>query len=810
MSLPMKLKRFSLSMVFLLAGALHLAAVSWGGNLGGGVEIRNPEKPGSETAEESEKGKDKESLKAAFEKKEEVGHEAGSGAAASLMQKRLDAVRKSDVNRVVEITLKGTLDREQKERILAALKDADSRTLFVLRISSSGGDVDAANKLSEALLQSPAYTVAFVLNRAQGETALVAVSCNIVIMATHARLGALATDQYGATAMTEAMRERHAGQYEKTAKENNLPAGTVAAFLDKGKTLKIPSDVTANLETWEIEGLEGRNPDAFLWVGPVAAERLGLSAAQAVGSDIRAILGFGHLTSLRDGEEVSPPDDTESEDPLQKIRLKRPRPVDSANLVKDVKRIIVLKIDGVIDMGLAPFVRRVVENSRPTDLIVLDIDTFGGRVDAAVSIRDTLLKSNSPTIAFVNPRAISAGALISLACDLIVMTPGGSMGAATPVQVAAGETKPTDEKVVSYMRKEMKSTAEAKGRRGDLAEAMVDKDVEVRGVPHVLMESISGLQKGKLLTLTTREAYALGMIDMKAENKEALFKKLGLEDIPVKKAAINWAEEIARFLTNPMVAGILLSLGMLGIFIELFTPGVGLPGAVGVACLLLFFLGHFVAGLAGWEHAILFVVGITLLVVEIFITPGFGILGTIGGLAVLASLVMALIGTKTVDFDTALILGNVTRAVGITLGSILVAGVFGFFAVRYLPETRFFNKLVLDLPGSGVGGAKRGGLYLKADSGDLDKKKDDETGPAEGAVGTARTVLRPAGKVMFDRKTFSAVAHGEFIEKGDKVEFVKKEAGRLVVRRAEKPGDTEGGVEGGSNGKKLKNHGRTA
>ena len=371
------------------------------------------------------------------------------------------------------------------------------------------------------------------------------------------------------------------------------------------------------------------------------------------------------------------------------------------------------------------------------------------------------------------------------------------MGAATPVQISGGKMKPTDEKVVSYMRKEMKSTAEAKGRRGDLAEAMVDRDVEVTGLPHVLKESISGLKKGKLLTLTTEEAIALGMADMKAESLDALFKKLEIDDVPVKKAGINWAEEIARFLTNPMVAGILLSLGMLGIMVELFTPGLGIPGAVGVACLLLFFLGHFVAGLAGWEHILLFGAGIVLLAVELFVTPGFGVLGTLGGVAILGSLIMALMGTNNVDFDTALALGYLTRAVAITVGSLLVAALLAFAAVRYLPNTSFLNKLVLQLPEK----KKSGGLYLgrdeetreDGDGGDGGAlEADDIGGLASGSKGIAFTILRPAGKVRFGKKKYSAVAHGEYIEKGDEVELVRHEANRLVVRRWE---DNDNGDE---------------
>ncbi len=769
-----------LSILFILAGALQLIALSvWGGSL---PNIHAGFFGGHRTAGPADKAGDSKGDDA------DIGHEAGSAAGVSEVEKRLEELKKRKIVRIVEVALTGALDEAKKDKIIAQLKEADSKTIFVLSLSSSSGEVAAVHELSEALRRSPANTVGFVRNRALGETALLAISCDVIVMGVRSRLGALAVDQYSAVVMGEDVRETHIEKYRAAAKDNEFPRETVAAFVDAGIKLQVKSDVVSSLESWERDGMEGRNPGSFLWVGPTAAHKLGVSAATVIGPDVRKVLGFQHLPLIRDGKKVDPVSDDDTGGLLKTIRLERVKPVDALKLVKGVKRIYVLKIDGVIDMGLAPFVKRIVGKSRPTDLLVLDVDTFGGRVDAAVAIRDSLLKSKAPTLAFVNRRAISAGALISLACDLIVMTPGGSMGAATPVQISGGETKPTDEKVVSYMRKEMKSTGEAKGRRGDIAEAMVDRDVDVKGIPHALKETISGLQKGKLLTLTTEEALALGMVDMKAETLDEIFKKLEIEDVPVKKAGINWAEEIARFLTNPMVAGILMSIGMLGILIELFTPGVGLPGAIGVACLLLFFMGHFVADLAGWEHAILFIVGLALLVVEIFITPGFGVLGTVGGLAVLASLVMAMIGTKSVDFDTALALGLVTRAVAITVGSILVAAFLGFFAVRYLPETGFFNKLVLqgDKKEKSSRKKRKRGLYMEAPEMVADSANDKATsGPEIGERGIARTVLRPAGKVKFGDKTYSATAHGEYIGKGDRVELTRKEAGRFVVRLCE-------------------------
>lgn len=179
--------------------------------------------------------------------------------------------------------------------------------------------------------------------------------------------------------------------------------------------------------------------------------------------------------------------------------------------------VTVVKIDKVIDLGLAPFIDRIASAGRPGELLVLDINTLGGRIDAAIVIRDALLHTGARTVCWVNPRAISAGALIALACDVIAVAPGATLGAATPVQIGAGgEMKPVEAKVVSYMRSEMRATALAKGRRGDIAEAMVDAEAPVAGLT----------EKGQLLTLDGNQALAWGIADVQAADESQLFHAL--------------------------------------------------------------------------------------------------------------------------------------------------------------------------------------------------------------------------------------------------------------------------------------------
>lgn len=424
------------------------------------------------------------------------------------------------------------------------------------------------------------------------------------------------------------------------------------------------------------------------------------------------------------------------------------------------RRVVLIDVHGVIDLGVAPFIVRTLGNPAGVDLVVLDIDTPGGRVDAAQMIKDALLESEVRTVAFVHPRAGSAGALISYACDVIAMSPGASMGAATPVLVGpAGRSSPAGEKMVSFFRSEMASTAKAKGRRGDIAEAMVDKDVEIEGV----------IEKGKLLTLDTEQALALGVADMTASSLDDLLSGLHMDGADIDRPGPNWAEKLARFLTHPAVSGLLMAVGILGILVEIRVPGFGAPGIVGISCLLVFFFGHMVVHLAGWEEILLFSIGAVLIAVEVFVTPGFGVLGVLGAAAVLASLVMALVG---LPLEIVLPSGAIQTALLRVLASIAAAvAAFALVAI-VLPHTRAGGLLVL-------------GARLPLGSSHAGKKTTPSGVPSSvvvGTRGTAITILRPAGKVRFGETTAMAISEGAFIDRRRSVVVVAIEGDRILVR----------------------------
>jgi membrane-bound serine protease (ClpP class) len=417
--------------------------------------------------------------------------------------------------------------------------------------------------------------------------------------------------------------------------------------------------------------------------------------------------------------------------------------------------VYVAPIEGMIDLGLAPFVQRVLNEATQEGAaaVILEINTFGGRVDAAVLIRDALLNARVPTVAFVNKRAISAGALIGLAAEKIVMANGGTIGAATPVQMGqpGAPAQPVEEKTVSYVRKEFRATAEARKRPPLIAEAMVDADVEIPGL----------IQKGKLLTLTTEEALKHKVADFRAETLESVLEQLGLAGAQARRVSPNWAEDLVRFLTNPIVSSLLMTVGMLGIFLEIRTPGFGLPGALGVASLALFFWGHWLVQLAGWEELLLVASGFVLLVLEIFVIPGFGLAGVLGIGALLAGLSLSLIGGGATWEFAAIAMGRV-------LISVLLALAASLLLLRFLPRLPFGRQLILET------GLAAGEGYASAPESD---------NRWLGKNGRTFSPLRPAGIAEIDGERVDVVSDGEFIDAGISISVTRVDGNRIVVRR---------------------------
>jgi membrane-bound serine protease (ClpP class) len=417
--------------------------------------------------------------------------------------------------------------------------------------------------------------------------------------------------------------------------------------------------------------------------------------------------------------------------------------------------VYVAPIEGIIDLGLAPFVERVLDEAIDVGAatVILEINTFGGRLDAAVLIRDALLNARVRTVAFVNKRAISAGALIALAAEKIVMADGGTIGAATPVQVGqpGSPAQPVEEKTVSFVRKEFRATAESRKRPLLIAEAMVDADVEIPGL----------IQKGKLLTLTTEEALKHKVADFRADTVEGVLERLGLARAEVRRPSPNWAENLVRFLTHPVVSSLLITIGMLGIILEILTPGFGLPGALGITSLALFFWGHWLVQLAGWEELLLVGSGLVLLVLEVFVIPGFGLAGVLGIGALIAGLSLSFVGAgATWEF--------ILKGAGRVVFSLLLALGASLVLLRFLPRLPFGRRLILE---TGLPSSQGYAAAPESDSNWFGKS------------GTALSPLRPAGIAEIENQRVDVVSDGKFIDSGAPIVVTRVDGNRIVVRR---------------------------
>lgn len=414
------------------------------------------------------------------------------------------------------------------------------------------------------------------------------------------------------------------------------------------------------------------------------------------------------------------------------------------------QKVIIAHIEEEIDLGLAPYVRRVVSEAEKenVDAIVFRINTFGGRVDAATQIKDAIISTNILTIAFINNRAISAGSLIALSCDKIVMVPGSSIGATTVVDQTGQKQA---EKYQSYMRSEMRSTAERNGRRTDIAEGMVDERIVVEGL----------VDSTKLITLTAEESIKFGIADTLVNNLSELLVAFDLKNASEIKLDQNWAEGVVRFLNNPIISSILIMIGFFGLLAEIKSPGWGVPGTAGLIALTLFFGSSYILELASIIEILMFMLGVGLILLEIFVIPGFGLAGISGIILVFVSLFLSLIGSDPfIDFDM------ISTAIIQLSASLVAALVFIFILARYLPKTTVFRKFVLS-----------------------DAEKSDEgfsshsiTQDLVGQEGVALTTLRPSGTAEFNGKRVDVVTESEYVEKGKKIKVIAVEGIRVVVR----------------------------
>lgn len=412
-------------------------------------------------------------------------------------------------------------------------------------------------------------------------------------------------------------------------------------------------------------------------------------------------------------------------------------------------------------------------DSLNADIFLIHMNTYGGTVLDADSIRTKILQSPIPVYVFVDNNAASAGALISIACDSIYMRPGGSIGAATVVS-QTGDAMP--DKYQSYMRSTMRATAEAKGKKAvisgndtimqwrrnpKIAEAMVDPAVFIEGI----------IDTGKVLTFTPVEAMEHGFCEGIAETVPEVIRLLGIEEYRIEEYQPSFIERIIGFLVHPVISGLLIMAIIGGIYFEMQTPGVGFPLFVAILAAVLYFAPLYLEGMAEHWEILLFFTGLILIAVEIFIIPGFGITGILGIILAFTGLVLSLI--ENVIFDFAPV--NAQK-LGVALMTVTL-GIFGGFVLSlYLGNKLFsarsgpFRNLALKT----VQNVDEG--YLNVESSFLALK---------GKIGIAQTVLRPGGKVLIDGEVYDAVTEGGYIPKDEKVTVIRVSAAQLYVERTE-------------------------
>ena len=476
---------------------------------------------------------------------------------------------------------------------------------------------------------------------------------------------------------------------------------------------------------------------------------------------------------------------------------------------ENTTKAVIITCKGTIDEGLYKSIKRRSEEAIEAGAayLVYDISTYGGMVDAADSIsKYFILEAGTKvhTVAYISTEAISAGAMISVSCKDIIMLENTKIGDCAPILLGGSLEGVEREKQESFIRTIFRNAAEANGYPAALLEAMVTQSLEVYRIKNLQTGEYEFFEKDflpddpnvydidgkelivaddKILSLTASEAFKYGIARAVVKNFDQAFDFLAERDgvnfekpMPVLKP--NWSEELVRWLNSPVVMGILVMVAMVGLYIEFNTPGIGLPGLVALICFVIIIGSKYLIGMANWVEVALFVIGLILLAIEVFVLPGFGITGTIGLICIFAGLFGMLVKNppdrlpwpqSPLDWDL-----FVSGALGFILG-IAGFGIAAYFLARYLPRLEFLSGLILS-----PSAAKEG------DEVEISGTSSPEKGPLvlrEGQAGRAVSNLRPAGKARFEECYVDVVAEGDFIDKGNNIKIIQIRGNRVVVKK---------------------------
>lgn len=418
--------------------------------------------------------------------------------------------------------------------------------------------------------------------------------------------------------------------------------------------------------------------------------------------------------------------------------------------------VYVFEIKGDIDPRMNRRVKLALEEAtqKQADMIIVHMDTYGGAVNDADDIRTMILESPVPTHVFIDKDAASAGALIAIASDSIYMAPGGSIGAATVVVGGTGEAAP--DKYQSYMRSIMRSTAEATGRDPKIAEAMVDENLVVEGVS----------EAGSVVTFSVSEAIQHGFCEAQVSSIEEIIALQGISDYQVIYHEMSNVEKVIAFFLNPMVSGFLILIIFAGIYFELQTPGVGFPIVASVVAIILYFVPYYLNGLAANWEMIAFGIGVILILIEIFVIPGFGIFGVLGITLVLTGLTLGMLPNDFFDF-TYVPSGDLFMALVTVVLAAIVAVSLIFALAPKINQWQMFSRFSL------ADTQQREAGYTSSIYGN----------DLLGREGISHTRLMPSGKVVIDDEIYDAYSRGEFIDKGEVIKVISTEGTSLRVKK---------------------------
>ena len=398
--------------------------------------------------------------------------------------------------------------------------------------------------------------------------------------------------------------------------------------------------------------------------------------------------------------------------------------------------VYVVPIKGEINRAVGNYVSNTVEklNKKNAKGIIFEIDTYGGLIDEAINIKDAIVDVDIPTISFVNNKAESAGVLITIASDNVVMSPNATIGSA--------ETIPNTEKELSLWRAVLRDTAQYRGRDSEIIEAMADKDIEIKGIS----------PKGKLVNLTSQEALEVEVTDYISNDYDDILNEFGLSNVKIVHETESIQLKLAKYISNPYVSSLILTIAFVGMIIEIFTPGFGIGGTISIIGFGLYFGGNILAGHSHWTSLALFITGLILLVVE-GIVPGFGLPGISGIIFVLIGIVLAMdsLGIALLSMSIAIIITSIVTTILVKLGF----------------RSTMLDRIILK------DNKEKKNKYISSDSKDMMLNKK----------GITVSSLRPSGFVDIDGEKLDVLSDEGFIPKDTMVKVVRVEGSKIFVRR---------------------------